>query len=101
MHPYVQALQSELQQHANPDEAGPSMRYMRNQFPFLGIKSPARKLLLQRFVTRHGLPPLAELETILPGLVDLISRRRPQPLPALRPGADAHRARVWAVAGMA
>ena len=74
MHPYVQALQSELQPHANPDEAGPMMRYMRNQFPFLGIKTPARKLLLQTFVARHGLPPLANLETILHDLWALPER---------------------------
>ncbi|MFZ1396760.1 MAG: DNA alkylation repair protein [Candidatus Promineifilaceae bacterium] len=74
MHPYVQALHDALQPYANPDEAGPMRRYMRHQFPFLGIKTPARKLLLQTFVARHGLPPLVDLATILHDLWALPER---------------------------
>lgn len=40
-------------------------RYMRDQFPFLGIKTPKRRALLQQFIAQRGLPPLAELEPTL------------------------------------
>ncbi|MBK8902091.1 MAG: DNA alkylation repair protein [Anaerolineaceae bacterium] len=74
MHSYVQALQNHLEPHANPAEAGPMSQYMRNQFPFLGIKTPARRALLKTFLATHGLPPLINLETILKELWALPER---------------------------
>ncbi|MBD0335470.1 MAG: DNA alkylation repair protein [Cyanobacteria bacterium Co-bin13] len=37
-------------------------RYMRDQFDFLGIKTPQRRALLKDFLARYGPPELAELE---------------------------------------
>jgi len=74
MHSYVQDLQKHLQQHANPTEAMPMAKYMRDQFPFLGIKTPTRRTLLKTFVAAHGLPALTELEAILKDLWALPER---------------------------
>lgn len=41
--------------HANA-EAGPMEKYMKNHFPFLGIKSPLRKELSKRLFTEQGVP---------------------------------------------
>lgn len=65
MSTYIHTLQSLLSQHANPAEAVPMARYMRDQFPFLGIKTPARRALLKEFVAAHGLPQPGDLEAVL------------------------------------
>ncbi|HRQ37806.1 MAG TPA: DNA alkylation repair protein [Chloroflexota bacterium] len=62
---YVDTLQTLLAQHANPVEAAPMSRYMRDQFPFLGIKTPARRALLKEFIAANGLPHPGDLEAIL------------------------------------
>lgn len=49
-------------------------RYMRDQFPFLGIKTPTRSALLKGFIGEYGLPPLTELEAILRDLWALPER---------------------------
>ncbi len=50
---------------ANRNESNrePMENYMRNHFPFLGVKSPERKALLKEFFGEHGKP---ELEWIGP-----------------------------------
>lgn len=65
MSTYVQTLQSLLAQHANLADAAPMSRYMRDQFPFLGIKTPARRALLKEFVAANGLPQPHDLEAVL------------------------------------
>jgi len=65
MSTYIEALQTLLAQHANPAEAVPMSRYMRDQFPYLGIKTPARRALLKEFIAAYGLPQPTELEAIL------------------------------------
>ena len=74
MHSYAQALQTHLRQQANPTQAAPMAKYMRDQFPFLGIKTPERRALLKTFIGENGLPALAELETVLKDLWALPER---------------------------
>jgi 3-methyladenine DNA glycosylase AlkD len=50
MHPLVQQLQQDLRARANPTDAGPMAKYMKNHFPFLGVKSPARKQVQKYFL---------------------------------------------------
>ncbi|HRQ22681.1 MAG TPA: DNA alkylation repair protein [Anaerolineales bacterium] len=64
MHAYVRSIKSLYDQHANPDEAVPMKKYMRNQFEFLGIKTPVRSALMKEFIKEHGLPLLDELDVI-------------------------------------
>ena len=65
MHPTVSALQSLLEQNADPQKAGPMSAYMRGQFAYLGIKSPEMASLQKGFYAQHGLPAISEIEQIL------------------------------------
>jgi len=39
-------------------------KYMRDQFEYLGIKSPQFKVLFKQFLSEHGLPPVTDLDQI-------------------------------------
>jgi 3-methyladenine DNA glycosylase AlkD len=74
MHPYLLPLVSLFEQNANPAQAGPMKRYMRDQFEYLGIKSPQFKLLMKQHIAEHGLPPVTELDPIARELWSLPER---------------------------
>ena len=74
MHPYVIALKDLFEQNADPSQASGMKKYMRDQFEYLGIKSPQFKELMKAHITEHGLPPLAELDTVLRELWSLPER---------------------------
>ena len=74
MRPYVASLKTLFEQNANPTQAGPMKKYMRDQFEYLGIKSPQFKTLMKEFIAEHGLPPLEELDVILRDLWSLPQR---------------------------
>ena len=62
---YIDALQTLYQSHADRHAAMPMQAYMRNQFPYLGIKTPGQCQLLKGFIAQHGLPALEELAPVL------------------------------------
>jgi 3-methyladenine DNA glycosylase AlkD len=64
MQTYTLALKALFEQNSNPAQAGPMKKYMRDQFEYLGIKSPQFKVLRADFVKEHGLPPLEKLDAI-------------------------------------
>jgi 3-methyladenine DNA glycosylase AlkD len=64
MHPYVRAFKALFEQNANPVNAAPMKKYMRDQFEFLGIKTPERAALMKEFIKKHGLPPFDKLDII-------------------------------------
>jgi 3-methyladenine DNA glycosylase AlkD len=74
MHPYIFPMTSLFQSNADPSAAEPMAAYMRNKFPFLGIKSPLRRELEREFIDEHGLPPLEELSLVLLDLWSLPER---------------------------
>lgn len=74
MHPYVKSIQVRFAAHADPAQAGPMKRYMRDQFEYLGIKSPQFKELFKAHLAEHGLPPVAELDVIVRDLWALPER---------------------------
>jgi len=74
MHPYVVSLKTLFEQSANPAQAGPMKKYMRDQFEYLGIKTPENAALQKAFFAEHGLPPLSDLDTILCDLWSLPQR---------------------------
>ncbi|KPV58309.1 DNA alkylation repair protein, partial [Paenibacillus sp. A3] len=59
---YAGRLEAHLRSHANPELAGPMQAYMRDQFAFLGIKSPERTALVRQFLQENGVPGNGELE---------------------------------------
>jgi 3-methyladenine DNA glycosylase AlkD len=74
MHPYVTALKALFEQHANPAQAGPMKKYMRDQFEFLGIKAPQLRELCRQIIRTQSLPALQDLDRIMRELWDLSAR---------------------------
>ena len=74
MQPYLIPLKSLFEQNANPEQAGPMKKYMRDQFEYLGIKSPQFSALLKDFIKQNGLPPLDKLDIISRDLWSLPQR---------------------------
>ena len=74
MHAYTRLLRKFIEPHADPLKAAPMKKYMRDQFEYLGIKSPQMTKLHKEFVSEHGLPPLTELDEIVRDLWSLPQR---------------------------
>jgi len=74
MHPYVASLKTLFEQNADPVQAAPMKKYMRDQFEYLGIKSPQQGALMKEFISQNGLPPVANLDPILRDLWSLPQR---------------------------
>jgi 3-methyladenine DNA glycosylase AlkD len=74
MHPYAASLKRLFEGHASPTQAAPMKKYMRDQFDYLGIKSPEFKQLMREFIAANGPPPIKELDTILRDLWALPQR---------------------------
>jgi 3-methyladenine DNA glycosylase AlkD len=74
MHPYVTSLKTLFEQNADPTQAAPMKKYMRDQFEYLGIKTPKNVALQKQFFEEHGFPQLSELELVLRDLWSLPQR---------------------------
>ena len=74
MHPYVKSIRVLFSGQADPQKAAPMKRYMRDQFEYLGIKVPEMGNLLRQHIREHGLPQLADLDSILRDLWALPQR---------------------------
>lgn len=51
----IQLLTTLFEENRNIENAIPMQKYMKNHFPFLGIKTPLRKELMQRFYKESGI----------------------------------------------
>ena len=74
MHKYIEPLVKLFKENANQTNAEPMAKYMKNLFPYLGIKTPKRKELFRDFIKEHGLPEISELKQITLDLWDLPER---------------------------
>jgi 3-methyladenine DNA glycosylase AlkD len=74
MHPYAESLKTLFEQNANPAQAEPMKNYMRDQFEYLGIKTPQNTALQKGFYKEHSLPELSDLDEILRDLWSLPQR---------------------------
>ncbi len=74
MHSYTRRIQSLLAPHADPIAAPAMKRYMRDQFEYLGIKSPKLAEVLKGFYAQNGLPPVDALDLIVRDLWALPER---------------------------
>ncbi|MDP8202521.1 MAG: DNA alkylation repair protein [Candidatus Tenebribacter burtonii] len=74
MHNYIESLIKLYKANANPDNAAPMAKYMKDLFPYLGIKTPRRKELFQEFIKENSLPQISELKQITLDLWDLPER---------------------------
>ena len=62
---YVEELIKRYSQHNDPDYANWSKNYMRNQFEFLGIRTPIRKKLTKQFLMEFGVPSKENLPDVI------------------------------------
>jgi 3-methyladenine DNA glycosylase AlkD len=74
MHQYLVPLKTLFEQNADPIQAAPMKKYMRDQFEYLGIKTPKGIALQKEFYAEHGLPKITELDAILRDLWALPQR---------------------------
>ena len=78
INPYIQELVNIYSKHADEDYAEWSKKYLRNQFDFLGIRTPIRRKLTNQFIKENGLPPKNNLKDIIFCLWDLPEREYQQ-----------------------
>ena len=62
---YLESLQRIFEENSNPDYAAHMSAYMKNRFPFYGIKSKDRRSLQKDFLKKNGLPEIKELGKIV------------------------------------
>jgi 3-methyladenine DNA glycosylase AlkD len=74
MHPYVASLKTLFEQNADPVQAVPMKKYMRDQFEYLGIKTPKNVELQKQFFEEFGFPSLSDLDPVLRDLWSLPQR---------------------------
>jgi 3-methyladenine DNA glycosylase AlkD len=65
---YARLVRDELAAHADPAQAGPMQAYMKDHFPFFGIKSPRRRELVRGVLADHGLPKSDDLQPVCESL---------------------------------
>ncbi|OKL36908.1 DNA alkylation repair protein [Domibacillus mangrovi] len=71
---YIQELINLYLQHTDIKYAEWSKNYLRNQFDFLGIRTPIRRSLTKQFLKDQGLPPKDKLKDVILILWDLPER---------------------------
>ncbi|WP_087972477.1 DNA alkylation repair protein [Oceanobacillus rekensis] len=71
---YVQELVNIYLKHTDVEFAKWSKNYLRNQFDFLGIRTPIRRKLTKQFIKENGLPQKKELKDVIFMLWDLPER---------------------------
>ncbi len=64
---YIKHLSAAFELLANKQVAREQSAYMKNLFPFFGIKAPERYALLKGFIAEQGLPPFDKLEEVVRG----------------------------------
>lgn len=74
MHIYLLPINSAFRQNANPAAAEPMAKYMKNRFPFLGLKRPLRNELQKLFFNEYGLPEISDLPQIVDELWSMPER---------------------------
>ncbi len=74
MHPYAASLKTLFERNADPVQAAPMKKYMRDQFEYLGLKGPQQGALMKEFIGQNGLPTLNDLDTVLRELWSLPQR---------------------------
>ena len=74
MHTYLIPLKALFEKNADASQAAPMKKYMRDQFEYLGIKTPQSAALQKNFHAEHGLPDVSQLDLVLRDLWSLPQR---------------------------
>lgn len=75
---YIQELVRIFSEHTDKEYAEWQKKYLRNQFEFLGIRTPIRRKLTNQFMKEKGLPPKDHLKDLIFSLWDLPEREYQQ-----------------------
>jgi len=70
----IEQVKGYMEPHRNEENAIPMTKYMRNHFPFLGIKTPERRLLFKKMTTEMELPLLGKMQKEVWALFQLEER---------------------------
>lgn len=62
---YVEKLRQAYVPHIDIDYANWSKEYFRNQFEFLGVRTPIRKKVLKEFIKEYGIPDGVNLKEVV------------------------------------
>lgn len=71
---YISGIKKTFSSHANPKNAVPMKRYMKDQFEFFGIQSKQRRDLQKELMKKENLPSLDQIEGIIKELWALPQR---------------------------
>lgn len=74
MHPFLQPLDQQFKQQANPVKAEGMKAYMLHQFAFYGLQTPERRKLSKAHFRQYPVNNLKELETIVKDCFSLPQR---------------------------
>lgn len=70
----IEQVKGYMEPKRNDEIALPMAKYMKNHFPFLGIKTPERRLLFKAMTNEMELPPYEDMEKEVWGLFQLEER---------------------------
>ena len=62
---YVNLLSSLLEKNSQKEYSLQMQKYMKNLFPFYGIKSPERKVIFRQFIKDEGFPSIKEVKEVI------------------------------------
>ncbi|GAE27724.1 DNA alkylation repair enzyme [Halalkalibacter wakoensis JCM 9140] len=65
LHSYVEKLVKIYSVYSDDQYAEWSKNYLRNQFDFIGIRTPLRRRITKQFIKENGLPPKEELKDVI------------------------------------
>jgi 3-methyladenine DNA glycosylase AlkD len=71
----IEKLTLLYEDHRNEEDAGPMKKYMKDHFPFLGIKSPLRKELEKQFFKETAILKVPFDKVFVSGLWEKDERR--------------------------
>ncbi len=74
MHPFITRIKTEFLKLRNESHAVGMAAYMKNLFPFLGIKTPAMRALIRHINAENHIYSFAELQTVVEELWSLDER---------------------------
>ncbi|WP_144512514.1 DNA alkylation repair protein [Bacillus sp. FJAT-22090] len=70
----TELVKSYMEPHRNKENAMPMANYMKNNFPFLGIKTPERRAILRRLIKENEIPPYSTVKDEVWALFQLEER---------------------------
>ncbi|RAK06352.1 DNA-7-methylguanine glycosylase [Halanaerobium saccharolyticum] len=71
---YLEQIRSSLTSQADPEKAEAMASYMRDQFPFYGLRAAERRKILRKYMRQENRPGYTQLETVIKKLWQLPER---------------------------